>query len=145
MPHEKDSPGRKSQNERQTREADSPTRPRAKSTAYTSVRPQQPQSLAAALEILSTSHSESGHGSIRRAFNDESTVESGSNEYMTVDDTQSTPSKRRALNAPPSPSRPIPETPKFRPLVGGKPISGPILNPGEGFFHSFAVILKSIC
>lgn len=129
VPQDRDSPGRRSLNERQSREPDSPTRPRAKSTVYTSVRAQQPQSLAAALEILSTSHSDGGQGCIGRSFIGGSTVESGSNGYAT--DTPSTPSKRRVQNPPPSPSRPIPETPKFRPTVGGKAISGPILNPSE--------------
>ena len=130
VPQERDSPGRRSLNERQTREPDLPTRPRAKSTVYASVRAQQPQSLAAALEILSTSPSEGGQGSIGRSFHDErSTVENGSNGYAT--DTPSTPPKRRVHNPPPSPSRPIPETPKSRPTVGGKAISGPILNPSE--------------
>ncbi|KAF8973177.1 hypothetical protein BDZ97DRAFT_1912748 [Flammula alnicola] len=130
VPREEDSPGRKSQShEQQLRAPESPPRSRSKSSSYTSHRPQQPQSLDAALEILSTSRSESGHGSIQKSLIEGSTVESINIGYgSSTDERPATPSKRRIRDAPPSPSRPIPETPKHRPTVGGKGISSPILN-----------------
>ncbi|KAF9476361.1 hypothetical protein BDN70DRAFT_882529 [Pholiota conissans] len=130
LPTDDDSPGRRSRTEHTTRNPDSPTRPRSKSSTYTSHRAQKPQSLAAALEILSTSHSESGHNSFQKPSNDASTIESFSlGSVVSKDDLLLTPSKSRSRDAPPSPSRPVPQTPKHRPTVGGKGISSPILNP----------------
>lgn len=132
VPKDNDSPSRRSRNEPPTRDPESPIRPRSKSSTYTSHRAQEPQSLAAALEILSTSHSESGHGTIPKHFTETSTIESyniGSN--LSKDDLLLTPTKSRIRDVPPSPSRPVPETPKHLPTVGGKGISSPILNPGE--------------
>ncbi|KAF8200735.1 hypothetical protein BJ912DRAFT_921356 [Pholiota molesta] len=132
VPTDNDSPGRRSRNEPPTRDPESPTRPRSKSSTYTSHRAQKPQSLAAALEILSTSHSESGHGTIPKHFNETSTIESYNiGSVLSKDDLLLTPMMSRIRDVPPSPSRPVPETPKHRPTVGGKGISGPILNPGR--------------
>ncbi|KDR75311.1 hypothetical protein GALMADRAFT_249333 [Galerina marginata CBS 339.88] len=122
-----DSPERKSQNSEQTsRSQDSVSRARSKS--YTSHRPQPPQSLHAALEILSTSHSDSGHSSVQKSFQDDSANASSFHGYASTDEMPSTPSRRHNRESPASPSRPIPETPKHRPTVGGKGISSPILN-----------------
>ncbi|KAF8160909.1 hypothetical protein B0H34DRAFT_795758 [Crassisporium funariophilum] len=127
VPEEQDSPGRKSlHSEQQSQTPETIPRARAKLSSYTSHRPQQPQSLDAALEILSTSQSETGHS--KKFLMDDSSAASTTHGYgSSNDDFPSTPS-RRHRDIPPSPSRPIPETPKHRPTVGGKGISNPILN-----------------
>ncbi|KAJ7594657.1 hypothetical protein C8J56DRAFT_444915 [Mycena floridula] len=108
---------------------ESSPRARSKSSSYVSHRPAQPQSLTAALEILtSASQSESGHTSTQPS-------ESSSRPHITIS-VPSTPTQSKLKrDIPPSPRRPIPATPDgtrkrnvSAPMVSGKQISGPILN-----------------
>jgi hypothetical protein len=124
---------------------DSISRARAKSSTYVSHRPQYPQSLNAAMELL-TSHSDSGHGSSPRSPTSPSSIATGSssqhgNGNLTVNVQPSTPTKGKKQSVPLSPRRPIPATPNggnfwagrstSTPTVGGKGISGPIPNHGR--------------
>ncbi|KAH9485197.1 Rho GTPase-activating protein 39 [Psilocybe cubensis] len=123
VPKLNDSPGRRSQsNNEHSRSPDSSARTRSK--GYTSHRSPPPQSLHAALEILTTpSNSENG------AQDGSTNAASSVHGYgSSSDEVPSTPSKRHNRDIPPSPSRPIPGTPKYQPTVGGKGISSPILN-----------------
>ncbi|TFK25556.1 hypothetical protein FA15DRAFT_668447 [Coprinopsis marcescibilis] len=120
----KDSPSKPKNQGDSTNPSDGSTRsgrPKTPTSAYASHRPQQPQSLDAALEKLTFSQSEGGpsspartNGSIR---NSESLSTPGSSPH------QSLRIKTRN-DAPPSPSRPAPSAP----TVGGKNISSPVLN-----------------
>jgi len=106
--------------------------PRARSKSFTPHRLQPPQSLDAALEILS-SQSDRGHG--QKSMTEDWTIGSTSHGHSSLDEISVTPSKPRSTrDIPPSPSRPIPDTPSHRPTVGGKGISGPILNHGIYLF-----------
>ncbi|KAJ6495627.1 hypothetical protein C8R47DRAFT_1115791 [Mycena vitilis] len=107
----KESPNGKA---RLSSDADSSPRTRSKSSSYVSHRPPQPQSLNAAIELLTSSQSESGHGD-------------GSKLAI-----PSTPTRGKN-KPPPSPRRPIPPTPTSRstsaPNVAGRRlISAPKLN-----------------
>ncbi|KAF9467343.1 hypothetical protein BDZ94DRAFT_1287753 [Collybia nuda] len=121
---------------------DSISRARAKSSSYVSHRPQPPQSLNAAMELL-TSHSDSGHGSSPKSPTSPSSIGTGSssrhdhgNPVVTLQ--PSTPTKGNKQVVPLSPRRPIPATPNggsfwsgrsaSAPTVAGKGISGPIPN-----------------
>lgn len=120
---------------------DSISRARSKSSSYVSHRPQPPQSLNAAMELL-TSHSDSGHGSSPKS---PSSIRTGSRSLHghggpMVNVQPSTPTKAKKQGVPPSPRRPVPATPTggnfwsgrsaSAPTVAGKGISGPILNHG---------------
>lgn len=105
------------------------SRARSKSSSYTSHRLQPPQSLDAALEIL-TSQSDRGH--TQKSITEDWT--STNQDLSSLDDIPTTPSRpKNPRDFPPSPSRPVPDTPIHRPTVGGKAISGPILNHGIHF------------
>ena len=103
------------------------SRARSKSSPYTSHRLQPPQSLDAALEILS---SQSDRGNAQKSITEDWT--STNQGHSSLDDIPTTPSRlKNPRDFPPSPSRPVPDTPI--PTVGGKAISGPILNHGIHF------------
>lgn len=107
------------------------SRARSKSSSYTSHRLQPPQSLDAALEIL-TSQSDQGHAQ-KSITEDWTSTNQG---HSSLDDIPATPSRaKNPRDIPPSPSRPVPDTPI--PTVGGKAISGPILNHGNTFYYGF--------
>jgi hypothetical protein len=110
------------------------SRARSKSSSYTSHRLQPPQSLDAALEIL-TSQSDQGHAP-KSITEDWTSTNQG---HSSLDDFPSTPLRtKNSRDIPPSPSRPVPDTPI--PTVGGKAISGPILNHGIHFIKYFTFI-----
>jgi hypothetical protein len=135
VPKESESPPRRSLHssgpDKRRQQSTSPDSSRSKSYV-----PQAPQSLGAAVEILSTSQSDSppGGDTTYKSANEDSFLDSsilGSlNEYRSSDDDMPSTPIRRTRDIPPSPSRPVPDTPKNRPTVGGKGISGPILNHG---------------
>ncbi|KAJ7287766.1 hypothetical protein C8J57DRAFT_1284865 [Mycena rebaudengoi] len=111
---------------------DSSPRVRSKSSSYVSHRPQQPQSLNAAVEMLTSSQSESGHSSLKYPqTTTNSSVGHGSPKISIV------PVSGKG-KSPPSPRRPIPATPTggsmwnsrsaSAPSVAGRGISAPILN-----------------
>lgn len=103
------------------------TRTRSKSSSYTSHRLQPPQSLDAALEILT---SQSDQGNAQKSITEDWT--STNQGHSSLEDIPATPSRlKNPRDIPPSPSRPVPDTPA--PTVGGKAISGPILNHGIHF------------
>lgn len=105
------------------------SRARSKSSSYTSHRLQPPQSLDAALEIL-TSQSDLGHAQ-KSITEDWTSTNQG---HSSLDDIPATSSRlKNPRDIPPSPSRPVPDTPV--PTVGGKAISGPILNHGIHFYY----------
>lgn len=146
VPKESESPPRRSLH------SSGPDKRRQQSTSPDSLRskpyvPQAPQSLGAAVEILSTSQSDSLHGgdAAFKSANEDSFMDSsilGSlSEYRTSEDDMPSTPLRRTRDIPPSPSRPVPDTPKNRPTVGGKGISGPILNHGM----SPRLITQSTC
>jgi Rho GTPase-activating protein 39 len=129
---------------------DSVSRAQAKSSSYVAHRPRPAQSLNAALEMLTTSNSDSGHDSIQKSPTSPTSdlsVASGSNsthghERLTVTIQPSAPTNGKGKgNVPPSPQRPIPAVPDGRnpgarrgilvPTVAGKGISRPIPNHGE--------------
>ncbi|KAJ3517629.1 hypothetical protein NLJ89_g368 [Agrocybe chaxingu] len=131
VPKEKDSPGRKvSGTPQQSYSPDSISRARSKSSTYTPHKAQQPQSLDAALEILSSPPSDSGHGASlhQKSATETSMAASSVNGRSYSTDEPTTPTRRRQREVPPSPSRPVPETPKHQATVGGKGISSPVLN-----------------
>ena len=134
VPKENDSPTCRSENGTQpTRSTESPTRSKAKQP-YTSHRPPPPQSLDAALEKLSTSPSRI---TIQTSSQDDNfSNASTSHGYGSSDEMPPSPSKRSLKDIPPSPSRPIPETPKYQATVGGKTISAPIMNHGTWKLYS---------
>ncbi|KAG6920068.1 hypothetical protein DXG01_010136 [Tephrocybe rancida] len=116
---------------------DSISRARAKSSSYISHRPQQPQSLSAALEKISASRSDSGHGgsSPRSPVSVSSRMTEGSSQYERDVSEAASPTQRKSTTQiPPSPRRPVPAAPTYGgrkisgPTVGGKGISGPIPN-----------------
>ncbi|KAJ7690652.1 hypothetical protein B0H17DRAFT_1064302 [Mycena rosella] len=116
---------------------DSSPRARSKSSSYVSHRPPQPQSLNAAVEMLTSSQSESGHGSSNHlpTTKTSSSVGHGGPKLVIP---PSTPTRDNKGKHPPSPRRPIPATPSggsmwnsrsaSAPSVAGKGISSPILN-----------------
>uniref|UniRef100_A0A0W0FWJ9 Rho gtpase activator n=1 Tax=Moniliophthora roreri TaxID=221103 RepID=A0A0W0FWJ9_MONRR len=110
---------------------DSPPRSRSKSSSYVSHRPKLPQSLAAAVEMLATSQSESGPGSpgSKQSLKSE---KSSDHTPGLINIRPSTPTSTDSKPTPGSPGRPIPSLPKARsvsgPTVAGKGISAPILN-----------------
>lgn len=143
----KDSPNGKARPTDSLYPSDYVGRARSKSSSYTSHRPQQPQSLHAALEMLSTSHSDSGHTSQLRSPNVASSISDSSMAYGQVhsgEDVPSTPSRSRGKrDFPPSPQRPIPSVPNQRaPTVGGKGISSPIINHGVYNIMPTTLLLK---
>ncbi|KAJ7874752.1 hypothetical protein B0H14DRAFT_3552219 [Mycena olivaceomarginata] len=103
---------------------DSSPRARSKSSSYVAHRPPPPQSLNAAVELLTSSQSESGHGTTRDG--------SISGPKLVI---PSTPSREKGKH-PPSPRRPIPATPSggwnsrsaSAPMIAGREISAPKLN-----------------
>lgn len=103
---------------------------RLQRTAYTSHRPQKPQSLQAAAEILTSSHSDGGHSSSQKFYTGDSSSASSSHHGV-----PSTPTKGNIRHNPQSPQRPIPPVPYGRstsnPTVAGKEISAPIINHGK--------------
>ena len=112
------------------------SRARSKSSSYTSHRLQPPQSLDAALEILST-QSDRGHAP-KSVTEDWTSTNQG---HSSLDDIPATPSRpKNPRDIPPSPSRPVPDTPIHRPTVGGKSISGPILNHGNTFLLRISLL-----
>lgn len=113
-------------------------RARSKSSSYTSHRLQPPQSLDAALEILS---SQSDRGHAPKSITDDWT--STNQGHSSLDDIPTTPSKLKNRDIPPSPSRPVPDTPIHQPTVGGKSISGPIINHGINFISESNYFPKS--
>ncbi|KAJ7128940.1 hypothetical protein C8R43DRAFT_1026437 [Mycena crocata] len=115
---------------------DSSPRARSKSSSYVSHRPPQPQSLNAAVEMLTSSQSESGHGSSKHhPTSTSSSVRPRSSKLVIPSSTPSTPTRDKS-KPPPSPRRPIPATPTGMwnsrsvsvPSVAHKGISAPILN-----------------
>ena len=118
------------------------SRARSKSSSYTSHRLQPPQSLDAALEILS---SQSDRGHTQKSVTEDWT--STNQGYSSLDDISASPSRsKNPRDIPPSPSRPVPDTPIHQPTVGGKVISGPILNHGIHFItHSLLKSLILLC
>ncbi|KAF8893932.1 hypothetical protein BD779DRAFT_1504325 [Infundibulicybe gibba] len=113
--------------------ADSLSRARSKSSPYISHRPPQPQSLNAAVELLS-SHSDSGHGSTLKSTTSGSSSSHGG---VAVNIQPCSPTKANGKHqVPPSPRRPIPSLPGVHfwstrsasPNIAGKEISGPMLN-----------------
>ncbi|KAJ7502843.1 hypothetical protein B0H11DRAFT_1906678 [Mycena galericulata] len=115
---------------------DASPRARSKSSSYVSHRPPQPQSLNAAVEMLTSSQSENGHSSSKfppTATNSLSSVAHGAAKLVIP----STPTRDKS-KAPPSPRRPIPATPSGGPAwnsrsvsvppIAGRAISAPILN-----------------
>ncbi|KAJ7647566.1 hypothetical protein FB45DRAFT_733340 [Roridomyces roridus] len=100
---------------------DSSPRARSKSSSYVSHRPPPPQSLSAAVELLTSTQSESGHGS---KYTDAASSLGRGTTKLAIP--PSTPTREKG-KAPPSPRRPIPATPTGR-GVSGRTISSPILN-----------------
>ncbi|KAJ7124972.1 hypothetical protein C8R44DRAFT_914333 [Mycena epipterygia] len=113
---------------------DSSPRARSKSSSYVSHRPPQPQSLNAAVEMLTSSQSESGHGSSKYL---PTATNSSIGHEMPKLVIPSTPGRDKS-KPPPSPRRPIPATPTggsmwnsrsaSAPSIAAKGISAPILN-----------------
>lgn len=121
----------------------SSSRTRTKSSSYVSHRSPQPQSLNAAVERITISHSDSGHGSSQKSPTRTSTGSSSRHDHRgpTLTIEPSTPTKGKgSRNVPPSPRRPIPAVPNggglfsgrsiSAPTVAGRGISGPIPNHG---------------
>ncbi|KAG6861674.1 hypothetical protein C0995_013243 [Termitomyces sp. Mi166 len=114
------------------------SRARTKSSPYISHRSQQPQSLTAALERISTSHSDSGHGqSLTQSptsVSSKMTVNGQFEQSGTLDSDVVTSKGLSTANVPSSSQRPIPAMPTLEgrkvsgPTVGGKGISNPIPN-----------------
>ncbi|KAG5638803.1 hypothetical protein H0H81_010032 [Sphagnurus paluster] len=106
---------------------------RSKSSSYISHRPQQPQSLNAALEKITTSHSDSGHGSSPRSPASASSLNTRSSSQYERSALSIDPATSASAKPLPSP-RPIPAFPTTNgrsisgPTVGGKGISAPIPN-----------------
>ena len=147
VPKEHDSPGRQStgSGKGSSHNSDSISRARSKSSNYTAHRPQQPQSLNAALQILTTSPSEGGHGGLSPRSPSEGSIVGSTNEYGSSGDEISTTTSRRLRDIHPSPSRPLPDAPKNQPTVGGKGISAPVLNHGNVCFHSIVCVTYASC
>ncbi|KAK7472964.1 hypothetical protein VKT23_001068 [Stygiomarasmius scandens] len=107
----------------------SSTRARSKSSSYVSHKPKPPQSLSAAVELLTASQSENSH--LNRPSVPASPVSSNDEAQSMLAIPQNNSS---TTHRSPSPSRPVPALPHDRnrnvsaPTVGGKEISAPILN-----------------
>ena len=106
------------------------SRVRTKSSSHLAHRPQQPQSLNAAIERMAISISDSGHASSLKS----TSSSSRSSPMGTIE--PSTPTKGNGRRAPLNVSKPVPP-----PTVGGKIISSPILNHGE---YSLARVIMSL-
>ena len=133
----KDIPATKSQNSIPNQPA-TETVSRARSKSYTSHRPPPPQSLDAALEILSSSQLDTHSDSAPKCVPDDLSHASSTRDYASsLDDFPTTPTGAKGRDVPPSPTRPVPDTPRDRPTVGGKGISNPIFNHGEAAIHLF--------
>ena len=147
------SPNGKSSSNGRANNSDSITRTRSKSSPYVSHHPPQPQSLNAAVEMLTSSQSEGGHGSIQSQLTSEMNGISNlhGHDKVTVNlPPPSTPTKEKGKrDVPPSPRRPIPAVPSAgnfwsgrstsASTFAGKEISGPVLNHGGcGHFRSFS-------
>ncbi|KAJ7718003.1 hypothetical protein DFH07DRAFT_337391 [Mycena maculata] len=104
---------------------DSSPRARSKSSSYVSHRPPQPQSLNAAVEMLTSSQSESGHSSSKYPPTATGSSVGHGGPKLVIPPSTSTRDKTKA---PPSPRRPIPATPTGRSMSAGRTISAPILN-----------------
>nr|GAT57728.1 Rho GTPase-activating protein 39 isoform 2 [Mycena chlorophos] len=109
---------------RPSTDAEASPRTRSKSSPY---RPPQPQSLNAAVEMLTTSQSESGHTSSKEL--------TGTIKQQLVIPPLPSPRDSKS-KVPPSPRRPVPATPTgfgnrtmSAPSIARKGISAPILNP----------------
>lgn len=126
-PKEKTSPNGKPRPNGDASYPDSSPRARSKSSSYVAHRPPPPQSLNAAVELLTSSQSESGHGTTQNG--------SISGPKLVI---PSTPSREKGKH-PPSPRRPIPATPSggwnsrsaSAPMIAGREISAPKLNHGK--------------
>ncbi|KAJ7072517.1 hypothetical protein C8F01DRAFT_250322 [Mycena amicta] len=121
----KDKPTLNGKPSRPSGDTESSPRVRSKSSPYVPRRPPQPQSLNAAVEMLTTSHSESGHTS----YKDLASTSSISQPKLAI------PSGIPQSKAPPSPRRPIPATPTgfgsrslSAPSIARRGISAPIPN-----------------
>lgn len=134
-PRSKDSPvGKTSPNG--VSSSESSPRLRSKSSSYVSHRPPQPQSLSAAVEMLTSSQSESGDGLVRKQASESA---SSSRPHVTITPPLPTPSQEKGKrDVPPSPRRPIPALPNgtrtrnvSSPMFTAKEISAPILNHGK--------------
>lgn len=144
---EKDSPPGKSHPSR-SHTPDSVSRSRSKSSSYVTHRPPPPQSLNAAVEMLTSSHSDGGHGSSQKqsSIGETSLVEQSPISVKVPQDVFNDTKNKR--DVPPSPRRPIPATPHVRsrfpsaPTVAGKGISGPI--PNHGNFPCSKNSIKSV-
>ena len=122
--------------------SESISRARSKSSSYTSHHLQPPQSLDAALEILS-SQSDRGH---QKSIGEDWTITSTNPGRSSLEDIPVTPTILSPRDIPPSPLRPVPDTPTHQPTVGGKVISSPILNHGMhlipySLLHSLMLLL----
>ncbi|KAJ6602191.1 hypothetical protein B0H10DRAFT_2081219 [Mycena sp. CBHHK59/15] len=134
-PKDKGSPNGKPRMNGDATYPDSIPRARSKSSSYVSHRPQQPQSLNAAVEMLTSSQSESGHSSSKYLPTATGSSTGHGNPKLVI--APSTPSSGKG-KPPPSPRRPIPATPAAgslwnsrsasAPSIAGKGISAPILN-----------------
>ncbi|KAF8638003.1 hypothetical protein AX16_010635 [Volvariella volvacea WC 439] len=110
--------------------SDSVGRARARSAGYVSHKPQQPQSLNAVVEMLSSSQSDGSRGSLQRSTTSGSgsTTQSGRKvRLVTPTDTPTTPTTPSVTTSSPPRSPPSP-SPRLVPTVNGKQISSPILN-----------------
>jgi hypothetical protein len=139
------SPTVKSSPNGKTNNLDSVARTRSKSSPYASRRSPQPQSLNAAVEMLTSSQSEGGHESIQSQLTNETTGTSSLHEHDKITVSvwpSSTPTwEKGKRDVPPSPRRPIPAVPSggnfwsgrsaSAATLAGKEISGPVLNHGE--------------
>lgn len=140
-PKENGSPNGKSHLSANSSHADSISRARAKSSPYVAHRSPQPQSLNAAVEMLTSSQSESCHdSSAMRSYTSTSSSTDG-HRRVTLIIPPATPTKGGKNSVPPSPSRPIPSVPNGKgwsgsrstsaPTVAGKLISSPKINYSE--------------
>lgn len=103
------------------------SRVRTKSSSHLTRRPQQPQSLNAAIERIAISISDSGHGTSLKSPTSSSAHSSHiEHKSSMVSIEPSTPTKGTGRRAPLGVSKYI-----SPPTVGGKIISSPILNHGE--------------
>lgn len=116
--------------------AESLSRARSKSSSYISHRSPPPQSLNAAVEMLTASHSDSGHSPHADPVERQRTngTDSAHNASHANENRSNKP------EVPPLPRRPIPAIPgggfwrsASVPALAGKAISGPVLNHGNVF------------
>lgn len=123
--------------------SESPSRTRSKSSSYVSHRAPQPQSLHAAVELLASSHSDSGHTAPRKSINGTSSDQKTNEKFKQPLSAPTTPTKEKnQRDVPPSPRRPIPAVPKGRGALGiaGRQISAPTLNHGTFMHRRFPII-----